>query len=96
MKVKLDENLGRRTIDVFRTASHDVATVHDEGLAGASDPQVRDAAVAEGRMLVTLTWTSLTRSASTRLEHLESRFCGSRLSPASRTSCVPPSCSARP
>lgn len=34
MRVKLDENLGRRTIDVFVTAGHDVATVVDQGLVG--------------------------------------------------------------
>jgi hypothetical protein len=37
MKFKLDENLGRRTQDSFRNAGHDVGTVSEEKLCGASD-----------------------------------------------------------
>lgn len=54
MRVKLDENLGRRTIEVFVTAGHDVATVVDQGLTGAADPDVLAVCVAEGRVLVSL------------------------------------------
>lgn len=54
MKVKLDENLGRRTIEVFAAAGHDVATVADQGLTGAADPDLLAVCVAEGRALVTL------------------------------------------
>lgn len=54
MKIKLDENLGRRGVDLFRRAAHDVDSVVDEGLASASDDEVRAAASAAGRVLVTL------------------------------------------
>ena len=54
MKIKLDENLGQRGVDLFRGAAHDVDSVVDEGLASASDDDVRAAASAEGHVLVTL------------------------------------------
>jgi predicted nuclease of predicted toxin-antitoxin system len=54
VRVKLDENLGRAVADELRAASHDVATIADERLQGASDPRVLDAAHAEKRCLVTL------------------------------------------
>lgn len=54
MKIKLDENLGRRGAEAFRAAGHDVDTVADEGLASASDDDVRSAAKSAERVLVTL------------------------------------------
>ncbi len=54
MKIKLDENLGRRGSDLFLAAGHDVDTVVDEGLASASDDDVRAASSAVGRVLITL------------------------------------------
>ncbi|WP_437924775.1 DUF5615 family PIN-like protein [Sorangium sp. So ce291] len=54
MKLKLDENLGRRAADLFRKAGHDVATVPEQGLCSASAPTVIDVCKAEGRCLVTL------------------------------------------
>lgn len=48
VKLKLDENLSRRSAERFRTAGHDVHTVTDEGLSGASDIAVLAAAVDEG------------------------------------------------
>ena len=54
MKVKLDENLGRRGAYAFRAAGHDVDTVVDEGLASATDDEVRAAATSERRVPVTL------------------------------------------
>lgn len=54
MKVKLDENLGRRGVETFVAAGHDVDTVIDEGLASATDDEVRTAATDAQRVLVTL------------------------------------------
>ena len=54
VKLKLDENLSRRSAERFRAAGHDVHTVRDEGLSGASDIAVLAAAIDEGRALVTI------------------------------------------
>jgi len=54
VRLKLDENLGLRWVAQLRDAGHDVDTVHDEGLRGADDLNVLDAAVEAGRALVTL------------------------------------------
>jgi predicted nuclease of predicted toxin-antitoxin system len=54
VKVKLDENMPRSASQVLIAAGHDVDTVVDENLAGATDPQVVAAAVATGRLLITL------------------------------------------
>lgn len=54
MRVKLDENLGRRGAERLRAAGHDVATVHGQGLCSASDPQILEACRSEGRCLVSL------------------------------------------
>ena len=54
MKLKLDENLGRRAADLFRRAGHDVATVPEQGLCSASDLAVIDVCKVEGRCLITL------------------------------------------
>ena len=54
MKFKLDENLGHRARALLAAAGHDVATVHEEGLASASDDEVIQVSRREGRCLVTL------------------------------------------
>ena len=53
MKFKLDENLGPSIQAIFHEHGHDCATVREEGLGGADDPEVFRAAVVEGRILVT-------------------------------------------
>ena len=54
MKLKLDENLGPRGLNLLQASGHDVATVREEGLGGASDATVLEACVAEERTLITL------------------------------------------
>lgn len=54
MRLKLDENLGFIWRDQVALAGHDVDTVHEEGLSGAPDPAVLEAAIAEQRALITL------------------------------------------
>jgi len=54
MKFKLDENFGTRTQQLFKEAGHDVRTVREESLGGASDQRVYEVCCAEQRCLVTL------------------------------------------
>src|SRR5262245_44100360 len=54
MKYKLDENLGPAVPRLFLDKRLDCQTVHGEGLTGADDRVVLAAAVAEGRILVTM------------------------------------------
>ncbi len=54
LRFKLDENLPRRVEPALRVLGHDVETALTEGLAGASDPELLAACVAENRVLVTL------------------------------------------
>lgn len=54
MKFKLDENLDLRTAATLTARGHDVQTVRAEGLAGASDERIFEAATGEARVLVTL------------------------------------------
>ena len=54
MKFKLDENIGRRGLELFVSAGHDAVTVADQGLAGAEDQRLYAVCTAEDRALVTL------------------------------------------
>lgn len=54
MKLKLDENLGSRCIDILVAAGHDVATVASQSMTSASDVELIEACRDEGRALVTL------------------------------------------
>jgi hypothetical protein len=54
MKFKLDENLPRELADDLLRPGHDADTVDSEGLAGAEDATVVEAARGSGRILMTL------------------------------------------
>lgn len=54
MKIKLDENLHIALAEVLRSSGHDVETVADKDLLGASDGAVIRAATTEDRLLITL------------------------------------------
>lgn len=54
MKFKLDENLPISSSAILTSAGHDVDTVIQEGLIGASDQDVVAAATAAGRILISL------------------------------------------
>lgn len=52
MKIKLDENLDARLVELFERAGHDCATVCSQGLGGGSDERIFRACVAEKRVIV--------------------------------------------
>lgn len=54
MKIKLDENIGRRGIELLSLAGHDVMTVQDQNLQGASDERLFNVCASEERVLITL------------------------------------------
>ena len=54
MRFKLDENFGTRTQRIFKSTGHDVQTVREESLQGASDQHLYEVCCAEKRCLVTL------------------------------------------
>lgn len=53
MRIKLDENLPYRLVDVLTDLGHDVDTVPEEALSGCSDERVWDSAQKEKRFLIT-------------------------------------------
>jgi predicted nuclease of predicted toxin-antitoxin system len=54
VKFKLDENIGRRGLELLKASGHDVMTVRDQGLGGVTDEKLFEVCVAEGRALITL------------------------------------------
>lgn len=54
MKIKLDENIGRRGVELLKLAGHDVMTVRDQNLQGARDEALFDVCAGEDRVLITL------------------------------------------
>jgi predicted nuclease of predicted toxin-antitoxin system len=54
MKFKLDENVDPRAKEILGQEGHEVLTVQEQGLSGASDAQVATTAQREGYCLVTL------------------------------------------
>jgi hypothetical protein len=54
VRFKLDENLDPRAKEILAQAAHEVRLVEDEGLEGAPDVSIGQAAILEGLCLVTL------------------------------------------
>ncbi len=54
MRIKLDENISTSAGEPLRSAGHDVDSVVDEGLAGASDGKELAEATARNQLVVTL------------------------------------------
>jgi predicted nuclease of predicted toxin-antitoxin system len=54
LKVKPDENLGRRSIELFKESGHEVSTVTEQQLGGTSDDEFIEVCRVEDRVLVTL------------------------------------------
>jgi uncharacterized protein (DUF433 family)/predicted nuclease of predicted toxin-antitoxin system len=54
VKLKLDENLGRRGLELLKASGHDATTVSEQGLSGVTDEKLLEVCSAEGRALVTL------------------------------------------
>ena len=54
MRFKLDENLGNRGAELLRKAGHQVSTVYEQQLSGASDPTVASVCAEERRCLITM------------------------------------------
>lgn len=54
MRIKLDENVGRRYGQPLRDAGHDVSSAPEQGMAGAEDNELIQICRDERRCLVTL------------------------------------------
>jgi hypothetical protein len=54
VKLKLDENIDPRAKEILAQHGHQVFTVAEEGLSGASDAVIAEAVLREGMCLVTL------------------------------------------
>lgn len=54
MKIKLDENIGRRGFEFLREQGLDVMTAVEQRLGGAVDDEIFKVCSAEGRVLITL------------------------------------------
>ena len=53
MRFLVDENLSPRNCPILAAGGHHATHVRDEGMAGATDPQVLAAAAAGGHILIT-------------------------------------------
>ena len=82
MKLKLDENLGRRTVKLFGRAGHDVATVASEEFFSVADEDLIGISRREGRCLVTLNLDFSNLAALQARNTRGSRYCECLANPA--------------
>jgi len=54
VKFKLDENIGRRGLELLKASGHNVMTVWDQDLHGVTDEELFAVCAAEERALITL------------------------------------------
>ena len=54
MRLKADENIPARVIDLLRRHDYDVSTVVDQEMVGAHDRVLAEATASEDRILITL------------------------------------------
>jgi predicted nuclease of predicted toxin-antitoxin system len=54
VKFKLDENIGRRGLELTKASGHDAITVAEQALGGITDEDLFEICYAEERALVTL------------------------------------------
>jgi predicted nuclease of predicted toxin-antitoxin system len=51
MKIKLDENIGHRGVELLKMAGHEVLTVREQNLQGARDETLFKVCADEGRQI---------------------------------------------
>ena len=62
MRLKADENIPARVIDLLRRHDYDVSTVVDQDMVGAHDRVLAEAAASEDRILISLeSWAAVPR-----------------------------------
>lgn len=54
MKIKVDENLPAKTVELLRLAGHDALSLPEQGYSGAPDALVSEVIRTEGRSFITL------------------------------------------
>lgn len=54
LRFKVDENLPKEVAELLAAHGHDALTVHEQRLAGSSDPDLSKVCKSEGRVIVTL------------------------------------------
>jgi predicted nuclease of predicted toxin-antitoxin system len=54
VKFKLDENIGRRGLELLKASGHDVVTLWNQALHGVTDERLFEICSTEGRALITL------------------------------------------